>query len=385
MESLNSITDVRSPAHTPNVRRRPNLKALTSIRFFAALGVALVHMGGTLPQWGLFAPVMSVAANVAVSFFFFLSGYILTYSHVDEYEKGKGSAPRFWIARIARIYPIYFVTLLFTGYVYSPQFHNKIHIVAYASDFLLLQSWSIRLVNFFHVPAWSVSNEAFFYLVFPFVFMKLKPSTRSGALLSIAGFWALALALPLLTVKLYPAAAWQDSANVVGSRVVFTLRRVPIFALPQFLAGISLAWLYLNFRPDRRAAVWLAGAGTMLLFTVLFSANHIPYILIHNGLLVPAFAMIILGLSEESIFSRALSGTVLVLLGEASFGLYMIHFVFNEWVKRYGSIDTPASTIWKLAIVIPLAVVAHLLIEKPCRRWILKWWSERHPAQMTVV
>jgi peptidoglycan/LPS O-acetylase OafA/YrhL len=61
-----------------------------------------MHMGGSPSQWGLFAPIMSVAGFVAVSFFFFLSGYILTYSHVDEYEKGKGSAPKFWIARIRR-------------------------------------------------------------------------------------------------------------------------------------------------------------------------------------------------------------------------------------------------------------------------------------------
>jgi peptidoglycan/LPS O-acetylase OafA/YrhL len=236
MESLSRITDIRSPAHTPNVRRRPNLKALTSIRFFAALGVALMHMGGSPSQWGLFAPIMSVAGFVAVSFFFFLSGYILTYSHVDEYEKGKGSAPKFWIARIARIYPLYFVTLLFAGYVYAAQFHNKVHIVAYASDFLLLQSWSIRLVNFFHVPAWSVSNEAFFYLVFPFVLMKLKPKTRKNSLLAVTAFWILALALPLVTVKLYPAAAWQDSGpDSPGSKVMFTLRRILIFALRSFL------------------------------------------------------------------------------------------------------------------------------------------------------
>jgi peptidoglycan/LPS O-acetylase OafA/YrhL len=55
---------------------------------------------------------------------------------------------------------------------------------------------------------------------------------------------------------------------------------------------------------------------------------------VHNGLLVPAFAMIILGLSEENIFSRALSVSVLVLLGEASFALYLIHFIVNDWVRR---------------------------------------------------
>jgi hypothetical protein len=38
------ITDARSPAITPGVARLPNLKALTSIRFFAALHVAFYHL-----------------------------------------------------------------------------------------------------------------------------------------------------------------------------------------------------------------------------------------------------------------------------------------------------------------------------------------------------
>jgi peptidoglycan/LPS O-acetylase OafA/YrhL len=203
--------------------------------------------------------------------------------------------------------------------------------------------------------------------------------------LAVTAFWILALALPLLAVKLYPAAAWQESSpDSPGSKVVFTLGRIPIFALPQFLAGISLGWLYLRFRPSRRAAAWLAGTGTILFFVVLFSAFHIPYILVHNGLLVPAFAMIILGLSEENIFSRALSVSVLVLLGEASFALYLIHFIFNDWVRRYVSVDTPASTIWKLSIVIPMSVAAHVFIERPSRQWILRRWSQRHPKEMSV-
>jgi peptidoglycan/LPS O-acetylase OafA/YrhL len=325
------------------------------------------------------------AGYVGVSFFFILSGFILTYSHADEYEAGRGSASKFWVARFARIYPLYFVSMLLAGYVYSSLFEKKIHIIAYIADMLLVQSWSVRLVNFFHVPAWSVSNEAFFYLVFPFVLLRLRPSTAQRALLAITFFWFLALLPPLLCLKFFPVASWSESnAGMAGTLQVFQIRRIPVFALPQFLAGVSLGWLYLRFRPSARAAAWLAGGGIVLLITVLSLSYHLPFVLLHNGLLLPIFSMIILGLCEENIFSRMLSVPLLVLLGEASFALYLLHFMFNDWTKGMGAGETIGSAMWKLAVVIPLSVALHLFLERPGRKLVLRWWSKRHPAQMTV-
>jgi hypothetical protein len=46
----------------------------------------------------------------------------------------------------------------------------------------------------------------------------------------------------------------------------------------------------------------------------------------------------------------------LVLLGEASFALYLIHFLFNDWVKSiFGPVDTLFAALWKLAVVIPVS------------------------------
>ena len=106
-----AMTDPRSPAYTAGIPRLPVLKALTSARFFAALHVALYHLIHPFKIWGIFAPVMS-AGYTGVSFFFVLSGFILTYAHGTEYEAGRGNAQKFWIARFARIYPVYlFVTV----------------------------------------------------------------------------------------------------------------------------------------------------------------------------------------------------------------------------------------------------------------------------------
>ncbi len=144
---LNQIIDARSPGNTPGVKRLPNIKALTSIRFFVALHVALYHFVRPFSLWGPLSSVMSVGYT-GVSFFFVLSGFILTYSHAREYESGKGNAPKFWVARLARIYPIYLVSMIFAACTGITQFDKKIHILAFIADLLMIQSWSIRAVNF---------------------------------------------------------------------------------------------------------------------------------------------------------------------------------------------------------------------------------------------
>lgn len=382
---LTQVTDPRSPAYTPGVRRLPNIKPLTSIRFFAAFYVAVYHFVRPFSLWGRLEPAMS-AGYVGVSFFFLLSGFILTYSHADEYEAGRKNAPKFWMARLARIYPVYLVSMLFGAYVNRYQFHNKVHILAYVADLLLVQSWSIRMAPFFNVPAWSLSCEAFFYFVFPFLLMRLRPSSARQSVFRIVLWWLVALAAPLICLKLFPAAAWSEQAHVrIGSDWVYRVRRLPILALPQFLAGISLGWLYLRYRPSARTASILAHTGLITLVAVLFWADKFPLVMLHNGLLIPIFSMLILGLCEPNWLSRLLSNSVLVLLGEASFALYLIHFLFNDFVKEtFGVDDSFQAAAWKLAIVIPISVLLHLYVERPGRKVILKWWSRRHPTELKM-
>jgi peptidoglycan/LPS O-acetylase OafA/YrhL len=372
---MTDITDPRNPVPAAGVPRLPILKALTSVRFFAAMHVALYHLVRPFSLWGPLEPVISVG-YVGVSFFFFLSGFILTYSHALEYESGKGSPVRFWVARFARIYPVYLLSMLFAGYVGSYFFSNRIHILAYIADLLMVQSWSVRMVNFFHVTAWSLSNEMFFYVVFPFLLMRLRPSTRTGALLSTVGFWLCALAAPLVCLKLYPVAAW--TTHGFGETAVFRVMRLPILALPEFLAGVTLGWLFLRFRPDRRWSVPLALGGIAASVVAAFYSHHFPNVLIHNGLFIPVYAVIILGLAEPNWLSRLLSASWLVLLGEASFALYLFHFLFNDWtMQRFGAGHGLVPAVWKLAIVVPFSVLVHLYVERPGRRIILEWWKRR--------
>src|SRR5713101_642898 len=89
----------------------PIIKALTSLRFFAAVHVILFHMTmnriGTYP---LLVRNFLLASPIGVVFFFVLSGFILTYNYVRK-DKPVTDSRSFWRARFARIYPVYVLSL----------------------------------------------------------------------------------------------------------------------------------------------------------------------------------------------------------------------------------------------------------------------------------
>src|SRR5438067_1929482 len=90
----------------PRARNRPervaHLPALTGLRFLAALVVVIDHTG-----YGPLAAMVAPFGGVAVTLFFILSGFILTYTYTRNGTAVHGGWRAFYIARIARVYPLY--------------------------------------------------------------------------------------------------------------------------------------------------------------------------------------------------------------------------------------------------------------------------------------
>ena len=380
-----SITDPRNPLSQSTSQRMPLLKALTSVRALAALYVALYHLVQPFQLWGPLTPFMS-GGFTAVGFFFLLSGFILTYSNGLEYASGRADKRKFWIARFARVYPIYLLVMLWSGWIGRGIFHQRIHILAFVADLFMVQSWSIRTVSFFNVPAWSLSVEAFFYLVFPFVVLRLRPRTMKHGMLMFTASYAVILAIGAVGWYFDPAAAWSDVAWVPGPHnLVFALRRYPLLHLPEFFCGIILGWMYLQTEVSRRfaqIAVWssLAGLGLALAYSW-----HMPFLMLHNGLLLPLFALLVIGLTQPNIVSKVLSIAPMLLLGEASYSFYLIHFNFKEIsLTEWGWPTSIANLLPRLLILVPLCIALHLWVERPARRVILKWWMARTQRAMVA-
>jgi peptidoglycan/LPS O-acetylase OafA/YrhL len=149
--------------------RRTALPALTGVRFFAAFYVVLSHsLPWVATRFRIPGPAKIFLSNgyLAVAMFFLLSGFILAYTY-DGQIAGSRNRARFWEARFARIYPVYLLSLVLAYW-----FERGLHVKTQIAVLTMTQAWnplSPETVGAWNYPAWTLSVEAFFYLVFPFV------------------------------------------------------------------------------------------------------------------------------------------------------------------------------------------------------------------------
>jgi peptidoglycan/LPS O-acetylase OafA/YrhL len=152
------------------------LKALTGLRCFAAINIVLFHFSD--PKWfGFLAPVVN-AGFISVSYFILLSGFVLAYNYQERARNGELDRKRFWEARFTRIYPIYFLSLLLSLNLLSGEYHAHTKAMFWtgvALTPLLLQGFVPAVATFLNTPAWTMSAEAAYYVIFPWVAKWKRP------------------------------------------------------------------------------------------------------------------------------------------------------------------------------------------------------------------
>lgn len=312
------------------------IKPLTSLRFFAALMVLGHHYFG-------FALGYS-----GVTFFYVLSGFILTinYKRMSTWAEWRA----FWRRRFARIYPTHLATLLLAAPVGAGT------LPMFIAQALLVQSW-VPSWNYwfaFNAPAWSISNEAFFYACFPFLLMWLRPST--GWRIFPIGCFVVAIALAW--TFLLPGQTFDSGAT----RFLFYLS--PPLRTFEFMLGMVLA---LHAPP--RLFTLRHELGALLL--VIVAIMPAPPAFRASLSFVPlAVALVYVFSRSKGPIAKVLSHPALVLLGDASFALYMLHYPFMLYFGK-GIVQAFA--------VIVLSVLMFLYFERPAKRLLLSS-ARRHPV-----
>jgi peptidoglycan/LPS O-acetylase OafA/YrhL len=353
------------------------LEALTGLRFLAAFHVVLFHVSHW-ERWPGPAALRHIAGAgyVAVGLFFMLSGFVLTYTRGG--DGAPGSRASFYAARFARIYPVYLVALLLAfPFALRPALAHggsgRLLLEGLATT-TLLQAWHPGLALAWNAPGWSLSVEAFFYAAFPFLAPRLVTLSVRRTLAVMAGALALLLALPLAYALGSPG-GWSARYDSEGLWLD-VLRYHPLVRLPEFLLGIGLGRLYAH--PPLRATVarhagLLATTAAALILGVLALGPRVPYVLLHNGLLAPAFAVLLLALATgEGLPARLLRHPWAVRLGEASYSLYILHIPLLMVSRSIAGqvlgrevLDTPAFLAGFLVLAITTSLVSHRLVEQP--------------------
>jgi peptidoglycan/LPS O-acetylase OafA/YrhL len=361
---------------------QPRLPALTSLRFLAALHVVMFHLHALKIYEGSgWYHRTALIGYVGVSLFYVLSGFILVYTYGGrEMHVGK-----FWRARFARVYPAYLFSLLLTApgffYVCIALKNIDIPIWTWCKNHLLaaaalvptlLQSWVPGAALGWNPPAWSLSDEAFFYLLFPLIVGWLVGSRNRKLVMYILIFWAMSLAFTSAYVLLRPdgVAFTNDDSALTWLNV---LKFNPLLRLPEFLMGACCGFLFLRKPVDRKWGTPLVLVGLLAFAAVVGLSPHIPYPILHDSLLAPAFAAIIYGLALRPRWSAVLEISPLVLLGEASYSLYLLHsFILSVYFMPMGVLRQMSPLKFAIGIALPIvvSVVAYKLLEQPARNWL---------------
>ncbi len=304
--------------------------SLTSLRFFAALAVLCFH-------WNLYRPTFPTQiasfGYEAVTFFFVLSGFVLALAVKPIPWHA------FMAARLYRIMPTYLVGLAISAPFY---FRSEFDLLGVALVPLLLQAWIPSVALAWNIPAWSLSVEMFLYACFPRI------------------FWSEIDSFALLCIALLGSAL--ASGRMMLSVNHHFLAYFPFWHLPSFVAGLALGKIFQTNPLSRDAYRWVFVISTIGALVIAVGKTTIPWLSI-NVLLVVVFGSLIFGAAGAKL--SILSFPSLVLLGDASYALYIIHDpLIQGWGRLHLQIDAGLDFLMFLMCACAISIGVTILFQR---------------------
>ncbi|MET4922210.1 acyltransferase [Streptomyces sp. PSRA5] len=349
---------------------RDRLPSLTGLRFWAALIVVLYHLSRQVGE----IPGLSEATwygRSGVTFFFVLSGFVLAWT----YDGQRVPAKVFLWRRFARIWPLLVVTSAASVAVWIA-IGKAVSAKAVLATLLMVHAWVPDTViqKGANPAAWSLSDEAWFYLIFPL--LMLLPALKSGR----GRFWV-AAAMTVALVVVWFAGALIET----GSTRVWLLDYFPPTRMLQFVIGVAAG---LAVKRGWRPPIGLPSAiGLVALWHLVLVPWHeaVPDSLWYSPysasqlLSAPIFALLVCAAASADLRGgrTGLGGAWAVRLGHWSFAWYLVHeIVIRALLYRFDRPESLAGTagFWLVAIVISLAVagIAYQWVEHPLERLLRK-------------
>jgi peptidoglycan/LPS O-acetylase OafA/YrhL len=348
---------------------RPELKALTSLRFLAALMVFMDH-----------APVTEWASHhlgfgaAGVGFFFLLSGFVLMYSHGTDFAAGIRwpQVRKFYVARFARIYPAYLVALLTMTLALAALGKLRLAeaVPVFFAQMFLVQSWIHNELVYegLNFVGWSISVEAFFYLLFPISALLIWRLSKHPRGIAIAAGVVL-LTLAAVVTHIGPA-------YIKWSYVL------PVVRFPEFFLGMLLAIAFFSAAKSggtlREINVFLLAAVCVVL------SPFAPYGLRLAAWMIPALAALLFTFAtQRGAISNFLTAPAFVRLGEISFAFYLVHPLALLLVTDFTRSPLGIS-IGGLALALGLSFLMYGVVERPMRKRIVAALAVRPPQPATA-
>lgn len=354
------------------------LEHLTFTRFIAALTVVFFHYGSNIPPFNI-APFDQVfqAGPIAVSYFYALSGFIMAIAYYRPSTPENFNKWKYWLARFARIYPVYLIALLL---IFAANFKTLDNATsALILNLTMLQAWVPAYPLSLNSPGWSLSVEAFFYLTFPLLLLIIY---RGG----LKALFTFSLILWVAT-QVFHAYLLNSSAYIPHNALHDFIYYNPLMHINTFILGLLVGIYYQNKQLNKIPPSY----NGILLFLVLVVIAVLLIIRPHitpwfgytvdytNGLIAPLFLLsIVLLARERGRIKKIFTYSWFVLLGEASYSLYILQRPVYGLYNKYIATQIDTSELWHfyfyLVFLITISIISYKLFETPLRHWINTWY-----------
>jgi peptidoglycan/LPS O-acetylase OafA/YrhL len=294
-----------------------------ALRGLAIIGVMLAHIKG-----GEYLPTF--LANIighgplGVQLFFIVSAFALFSSLSFRKEGEKRPFINFFIRRFFRIAPMYYLAIIYYFWqggqtqTYWLGDASGISAANLAANFLFLHGLYPYWINSVVPGGWTIAVETSFYLLLPFLFLKIKNANQALNFVMLS--LIIRIAFLVLLRQFHPIACdrlWVDYL------VFFLPNQLPIFSL-----GILMFFIIKeNYKPDFSPL-------TLLFLAVFLFANLSVSALPYHILFGASFLVLGLALSKRSY--KIIVNPFICHVGKISFSLYLIHFAVIYWLEKFG-------------------------------------------------
>ncbi len=330
------------------------IKSLQSLRFLMALMIFHHHFftDPQVVQFGTFP----------VSFFFILSGFVMTLGYFDRVNSDNFSYKAFLKKRLIKLLPLNAVCLAlwmilpFLKDIVNGEITISTYLFA-IPDLLLVQAWvPIKQVYWSgNAVAWFLSDMLFCYIMFPVLVRILSKN------------WGKVIMLVLVATYL-----WAVSF-INGDSIHALIYISPFFRIIDFMLGITVSLTLPTIIKEAHKPILSTTLEVSAIALVVFSIVIYPYIpsqyRVASLYWIPSIIMIlsfVVSAKWGGYFSIILSKPFLVYLGTLSFPFYMIHKILIDWYKiveiKVGLVNYPV--VGALICVVITTAMAHIYVKR---------------------
>ena len=345
------------------------INTLTFYRFLAASIVVFFHYGRNTSFVSL-SPGFLTAGPEMVSFFYVLSGFVMVVAYWDR----DFNPSSYYRARLVRILPAYFLALLAALFLETVSYTKRAVVI----NALFLQAWFPPYPMSINGPSWSLSVEMFFYLIFPLLLWILKPRKVRATIFLMAaiGIWLFGLAI---LTNLLNSPIYEPYPSIPNDMIFY----FPLSHFSTFLLGVAGGYFYIQWRKTVNINKWFLRLGVAITMIVIIIALNnrgtiesiarmaIPFA---AGFFAPLFLLLILltSLLSQTSSKELLGNKVFVLLGDASYTLYIFQRPFRQFLDAYifptlGLSGDNAFYFYFFCLIL-FSIAVFLFVEKPIKR-----------------